>query len=155
MVDEYISQKNSVKLFMYKICPSLFYGCYLFSLSAFRLSRGWCSSHRSISFRESMPPSRDSVTHWPINWQSALIPSSSQELFFLVPFGSPADREPLASSTNRPLSHPLLLIPLGTLSLKNTLLLASYTLPSNPGPTYWLATQKGHFLTLTPLHLLR
>ena len=41
-----------------------------------------CSSHRSISFPESMPPPRDSVTHWPINWQSALIPSSSQELSF-------------------------------------------------------------------------
>ena len=46
----------------------------------------WCSSHRSISFRESMPPPRDLVIHWPINWQSALIPSSFQELFFLDPF---------------------------------------------------------------------
>ena len=51
-------------------------------------------------------PPRDSVTHWPINWQSALIPSSSQELFFLVPFfGVSTVREPWASSTNRPLSH--------------------------------------------------
>ena len=41
-----------------------------------------CSSHRSISFRESMPLLREPVTHWPINWQSALIPSPSQELFF-------------------------------------------------------------------------
>ena len=61
-----------------------------------------CSSHRSISFRESMPPPRDSVTHWPINWQSTLIPSSSQELFFLVPFGRTDNvREPWANSTNR------------------------------------------------------
>ena len=45
-----------------------------------------CSSHRSISFRESTPLPRDLVTHWPINWQGALIPSSSQELFFLVLF---------------------------------------------------------------------
>ena len=65
-----------------------------------------CSSHRSISFRESMPRPRDLVTHWPINWQSALIPSSSQELFFLVPsFCMPTVREPWAGSTNRSLSH--------------------------------------------------
>ena len=59
--------------------------------------------------------------------QSALIPSSSQELFFLVPFlGSEStNREQLASNPNRHLSHPLLLIPFGTPSLKNTLLLAS------------------------------
>ena len=37
----------------------------------------------------------------------------------------------LASSPDRPLSHPLLRIPLGTPSLKNTLLLASHTLPTN------------------------
>ena len=92
-----------------------------------------------------MPPPRDSVTHWPINWQSALIPSSSQELFFLVPFGSPADREQL---------HPLLLILLGTPPLKNTLLLASHTLPTNQGPTYRPATQKGHFLTFTPATII-
>ena len=41
-----------------------------------------CSNNRSISFRESMPLLRESVTHRPINWQSALIPSPSQELFF-------------------------------------------------------------------------
>ena len=40
-------------------------------------------------------------------------------------------REQLASCPNRLLSHPLLLIPLGTPSLKNTLLLASHTLPTN------------------------
>ena len=45
-----------------------------------------CSSHRSISFRESMPPPRDSVTHCSVNRQSALILSSSQELFFSSPF---------------------------------------------------------------------
>ena len=65
-----------------------------------------CSSHRFISFRESMPLPRESVTHWPINWQSALIPSSSQELFFLVPsFCVSTVKEPWASSTNRSLSH--------------------------------------------------
>ena len=66
----------------------------------------WCSSHRSISFHESMPPPRESLTHWPINWQSSLIPSSSQELFFLVPsFCVSMVREPWTSSTNRSLSH--------------------------------------------------
>ena len=66
----------------------------------------YCSSHRSISFRESMPPPSESVTHWPINRQSALIPSSFQELFFLVPsFCVSMVREPWASSTNRSLSH--------------------------------------------------
>ena len=65
-----------------------------------------CSSYRSISFRESMLPPRESVTHWPINWQSALIPSSSQELFFLVPsFCVSTVRDPWASNTNRPLSN--------------------------------------------------
>ena len=40
-------------------------------------------------------------------------------------------REHLASSQNRPLSHPLLRIPFGTPSLKNTLLLAWHSLPTN------------------------
>ena len=48
----------------------------------FHVITGICSSNRSISFGESMPPPRELVTHGPINWQSALIPSSSQELFF-------------------------------------------------------------------------
>ena len=88
----------------------------------------FCSSHRFISFRESMPPPSDSA----IIDRSALIPSSSLELFFLVFFGSqPMVRELLASSQDRPLSHPLLLIPLGTPSMKNTLLLSSHTLPTN------------------------
>ena len=65
-----------------------------------------CSSHRSISFCESMPLLRESVTHWPINWQSALIPSPSQELFFLVPFcRTDKVREPGASRRNTSLSH--------------------------------------------------
>ena len=63
---------------MFFIFELLFKSFFVFSLKI-------CSSHRSISLHESMPPPRDSVTHWPINWQSALIPSSSQELFFLVP----------------------------------------------------------------------
>ena len=46
-------------------------------------------------FCESMPPLRDSVTHGPINWQSALIPSSSQEQFFSSAFfGVSTVREP-------------------------------------------------------------
>ena len=65
-----------------------------------------CSSHRSISFRESMPLLRESVTHWPINWQSALIPSPSQELFFWSPFRrTDKVREPGASRRNTSLSH--------------------------------------------------
>ena len=76
-----------------------------------------CSSHRSIS-------SCDSATNWPI--QAEYI--DSKELFFASPFGSQSTvREPLASSQDRPLSYPL-----GTPSLKNTLLLlASHTLPTN------------------------
>ena len=83
----HIGQKHCVKLFMYKMYPSLFLRLLSFSLSAFRLSRGWCSSHRSISSHESMPPPSDSATNWPITRQSALIPSPSLELFFLVLFG--------------------------------------------------------------------
>ena len=92
--------------------------------------------YRSISFRESMPlPSNSAITdqstdkaHWFL---------LSLEVFFLVPFGRADNlRQPLASSPNRHLSDPLQLIPLGTTSLKITLLLASHTLPTNPGPTY-------------------
>ena len=72
----------------------------------FSLDVWYCSGHWSISFRESMPPPRESATHWPINWQSALIPFSSKELFFLVPsFCVSTGREPWASSPNRSLSH--------------------------------------------------
>ena len=71
-----------------------------------QLTRKTCSSYRSISFRESMPPPRESVTHWPINWQSVLISSSFQELFFLVlSFCESTAREPWAISINRSLSH--------------------------------------------------
>ena len=96
-----------------------------------RTLRRCCSSHRSISFRESMPPPSNSAitdqstgrSHW------FLLPL---ELFFLAPFGR-ADNlwEQIASSPNRHLSHSRLLIPLGTPSLKNKLLLASHTLPTN------------------------
>ena len=80
----------------------------------------FCSSHWSISFRESMPPPRESVTHWPINWQSALIPSSSQELFFPVPsFWVSTVREPWASNTNRPLSHDCYWFHLETIAEEN------------------------------------
>ena len=79
---------------------------FFFSLREREVEKFGCSSHRSISFRESMPLPRESVTHWPINWQSALIPSSSQELFFLVPsFCVSTVREPWVSSTKRSLSH--------------------------------------------------
>ena len=47
-----------------------------------------CSSHRSIFSCKSMPLPSDSATHRPISGQSALIPSSSKELFFLALFGS-------------------------------------------------------------------
>ena len=52
-----------------------------------------CSSDKSIFSRESMLPPSDSTTHWPVSRQSALIPSSFQELFFLALFGSrPAEQ---------------------------------------------------------------
>ena len=87
-----------------------------------------CSSHRSISFRESMPPPSDSAIHWPIRDRAHWFLFSSQELFFLVLLVVSRQRgELLASSPDRLLSHPLLRIPLGTLSLRNTLLLASHT----------------------------
>ena len=61
------------------------------------------SSHRSIFSRESMPPPSDSATHWPISEHSALIPSTSQELFLLALFGSRSwVREHPASSEERP-----------------------------------------------------
>ena len=47
-----------------------------------------CSSHRSIFSRESMPSPSDSATHRPISEQSALILSTSQELFLQSLFGS-------------------------------------------------------------------
>ena len=52
-----------------------------------------CSSHRSIFTCESMPLPSDLATHWSISGQSALIPSSFKELFFLALFGSqPAEQ---------------------------------------------------------------
>ena len=48
--------------------------------------QSFCSNHRSIFSRESMPPPSDLATHWPISGQSALIPSTSQELFLLAIF---------------------------------------------------------------------
>ena len=79
-------------------------------------------------------------TTWPkgaadIRWNritSSLTKFLHSRTIFSSPFGSqPTVREPLASSQDRPLSHSLLRIPLGTSSLKNTLLLASHTLPTN------------------------
>ena len=49
----------------------------------------------------------------------------------------------LGSSPDRPLLYPLLWIPLGTPSLKNTLLLASHTLPTNSRTKLKPATPKG------------
>ena len=110
---------------------------------------GWaCSSHRSISFRESMPLLRESVTHWPINWQSALIPSPSQELFFWSLFCRTDNvRESLELAEGTYLSHMTALIPLETLRS----LLALNTLPTNPGPAYRPATQRDTF-SLSLLH---
>ena len=63
-----------------------------------------CSSHRSISFRESMPLPSGSVTHWPIRSRAHWF-----LLFFLSLFGSrPTVREHLVSCQDRPLSRPLL-----------------------------------------------
>ena len=57
-----------------------------------------------------MPLLRESVTHWPINWQSALIPSPSQELFFWSLFCRAdnvreRERESGVSRRNISLSH--------------------------------------------------
>ena len=60
---------------------------HMLQLGIIRPSSSSWASPLHISFRESMPPPRDLVTPWPINGQSTLIPSSFQELFFLVPFG--------------------------------------------------------------------
>ena len=46
------------------------------------------SSRRSIFSRESMLPPSDSAMHWPISWQSTLIPYTFQELFLLALSGS-------------------------------------------------------------------
>ena len=110
-----------------------------------------CSSHRSISFRESIPSLRDSVTHWPINWQSALIPSSSQELFFLVPFCRTGKvREPWTSSRNRSLSHDCHWFHLEPLAEENAA--ASFAHASyKPRTNILTSDTKG---TLTPLRLL-
>ena len=93
-----------------------------------RLSCLLCSSHRSIFSRESMPPPSDLATHWPISGQSALIPSTSQELFLLAVFGSlDSQRAPgyqwrKISLTSSPtdISH-------GRSSLKMKLLQATHT----------------------------
>ena len=107
-----------------------------------------CSSHRSFSFRESMPLLRESVTHWPINWQSALIPSPSQELFFWSLFCKTDNvRESLELAEGTYFSHMTALIPLGTLRS----LFALNTLPTNQGPTYRPATQRDTF-SLSFLH---
>ena len=113
------------------------------------------SSQRFISFHELMPSNSalsDQSTgraHW------FLLPL---QLFFLAFFGRADNlREHFASSPNRHLSHPLLLIPLGTPSLNNTLLLASHTLSTNQGPTYWPATPKGtlsHSHSFTPATII-
>ena len=59
---------------------------------------------------------RESVTHRPINWQSALIPSPSQELFFWSLFCRTDNvRESLELAEETYLSHMTALIPLGTL----------------------------------------
>ena len=107
-----------------------------------------CSSHRYISFRESMPLLRESVTQWPINWQSALIPSPSQELFFWSLFCRTDNvRECLELAEETYLAHMTVLIPLGTLRS----LLALNTLHTNQKPAYRPATQRDTF-SLSLLH---
>ena len=110
-----------------------------------------CSSHRSISFRESMPLLRESVTHWPINWQSALIPSSSQELFFWSLFCRTENvRESLELAEGTYLSHMT-----ATDSTWNTSLTASFKHASyEPRTSIQTSDAKRHFLTLTPSRLL-
>ena len=50
-----------------------------------------------FSLANQCPLLSNSATHWPISEQSALIPSSSQELFFLAFFGShPAEQRALS-----------------------------------------------------------
>ena len=89
-----------------------------------------------------MPLLRESVTHWPINWQSALIPSPSQELFFWSLFCRTDNvRESLELAEGTYLSHMTALIPLGTLRS----LLALNTLPTNQGPAYRPATLRDTF----------
>ena len=129
----------------------LFIWLFIFLVNTQKYGINIYSSHRSISFRESMPLLRESVTHWPINWQSALIPSPSQELFFWSLFCRRDNvRESLELAEGTYLSYMIALIPLGTLRS----LLALNTLPTNQGPAYRPATQKRHFLTLIPSRLL-
>ena len=65
-----------------------------------------CSSHKSISFRKSMPLLRESV-HWLTNQLAERINSFFlSRTIFLVPFGrTDKVREPWASSRNTSLSH--------------------------------------------------
>ena len=121
----------------------------MYSCACYFLAKGKrCSSHRPISFRESMPLLRESVTHWPTNWQSALIPSPSQELFFWSLFCRTDNvRESLELAEETYLSHMTALIPLGTLRS----LLVLNTLPTNQGPAYRPATQRDTF-SLSLLH---
>ena len=51
-----------------------------------------------------MPLPNDLATHWPISGQSTLIPSSSQELFFLALFGSWSSTESTRPAKKKDLS---------------------------------------------------
>ena len=89
------------------IYVSLFISVYLSRRKRRRNRRWWwwwhCSSHRFIFSRKSMPAPSDLATHWPISGQSAMVPSSSKELFFLALFWKSAtDREHTASREERP-----------------------------------------------------
>ena len=95
-----------------------------------------------------MPLLRESVTHWPINCQSALIPSPPQELFFWSLFCRTDNvRESLELAEGTYLSHTTALIPLRTLRS----LLALNTLLMNQGPAYRPATKRDTF-SLSLLH---
>ena len=92
----YISRSSGVNL---SCCTVPSCACMLI-----RRSLLWtCSSHRSIFSRESVPPSSESATHWPIRGRAHWFHLPLKN-YFLALFGSrPAVREHSASSEERPL----------------------------------------------------
>ena len=79
--------RNSLFWFQSNLIEIFMYCCYFLYLVKRRPPKS-CSSHRFIFSSESMPPPSNSASNWPISGQSALIPSSSKELFFLTLFES-------------------------------------------------------------------
>ena len=85
-----------------------------YKINSFKHTRTW-SGHRSISFRESMPPPRESVTHWPINWQSAINSFFLSRTIFSSRFFLCVDGQRAMSQQHKQTSLTwLLLIPLET-----------------------------------------